>query len=50
MGPGFLAVIQRWPLFSWVAVKRGSTVFHIFSLMFKLLYYLCREGPNQETD
>ncbi len=25
------------------------TIFHIFSLMFKLLY-LCRERPNQETD
>ncbi len=25
------------------------TIFHIFSLMFKLLC-LCRERPNQETD
>ncbi len=25
------------------------TIFHIFSLVFKLLY-LCRERPNQETD
>ncbi len=26
LGPGFRAVIQRWPLFR-VAVKRGSTVY-----------------------
>ncbi len=29
-GPGFLAVIQRWPLLR-VAVKKGSTVISILS-------------------
>ncbi len=43
--PGIISTTSR----LYIGVCRCLSIFHVFSLMFKLLY-LCRERPDQETN